>query len=234
MKKLIKTIVLYRALAIGEERIDICRPFQADILSECYSRILKSSHLYGTPSLICFTENLKVAVEYAGKPGYSGAIASITACLWDNGTCTLAANTDAFVHRLWRLIDWIDLLEPSQAEAINLNYPRNKIPLTSIISYGGQNTARAYSFRSKIWVAHVESQIEYTEIFLAETVKDKLQAQKRTVYPSFNAIPYSLKTQTSNCTNLLAAFNELFPQQKKPWIRNTIKELEEIIKNHCA
>lgn len=227
MRKLVRAITIYRALANGEKKL-WCMPFRADILSEAYSRVLNTSNRYGMPSLRCFTESFRVAYEYSKKPGYSGEIAVLTIYIWSDGTCTLE-NDNAFVHRLWDMADWLDIASRANRHfAHNLNYASEDVPLYNIVSFGGQRTARAVAFASKIWVIHVEKAMEYFRRLTEEEIA--ILQRKRAIYPSLHAIHYSF--DKGICDILIENFDKF--NASKAWVKNSKAELGSIKAKLCV
>ncbi|MBR3507753.1 MAG: hypothetical protein IKO03_03035 [Lachnospiraceae bacterium] len=229
-KKLLKTLNLYRGLAVGEK--DLCTgSMRASLLDECYSRVLRSSQLCSSPSLVCFSENPSIALAYASMPGYNGNIGIVSVNIYSDGTCSLCRNTDVMAQRLWTTEDWIYVAQKSNSLlAQNLNLQNAIIPLSTILQSGGQCTARGYASKSKIWVVSTWGHsISYDQIMTKEEVQKSLSV--RAYYPSFRNINYSLDKRLID--SLKGHFNKMI-NNKKNWVRCTLEILDEIEKNYCT
>lgn len=236
-----KTIYLYRALAEGEDKL-ICNTYSSgsNLISEAYSRVLSSSLLNPAPSLRCFSEDPRIALEYSKKldQGYSGKIVKIEAKISEEGDARIEGiEGKVEAYRLWRIEDWLHLAALSELSAlpgepltvINLNCSV-ETKLSNVITYGGQSSARAYCLRSMAWVIHQEEEMSYDKIshILSEDEKRDIEKMKRYFFPSNKVIKYKDPQIEKICKSLLEEFQEFLLANKKSWVKNTIDELKKI------
>lgn len=217
-------LFLYRALEIGEIKLKTAS-YTTDILSEHYSRVLKTSKNV-SPTLRCASEDPRVALQYSRMPGYSGDIAKIGITIMSDGTCKIDQMPKATVHRLWRVIDWLDLASTAGVRtARNNNYETEPVTLESIIGYGGHQTARAFSHAKRTWAMH-SSDIAYAYDMIEENEKKDISNITYFRLPSYNAILYDNPGIKNLCTSLITSYERM--ESDKAWVRNTIDELKRI------
>lgn len=147
-------ISIYRALP--ENPIEIASCLKADLLSEAMSRVMASSHANKQPYFLCFTEDPRIAIRYAAKPGYSGQIARIKLIIGDDGNLAVLGDNKALVYRTWHMLDWLHLMQCSNwpKAAVNINYSTFERPLEDIITYGGRRSPRAYAHADRGFIVH--------------------------------------------------------------------------------
>ncbi len=233
-KELIKKICVYRGLLEDEISL-ITNSYASDILSEYYSKTLRSSKINSHTSIRCASEDPRVAYEYSQKPGCSGKIAKIEVLIWSDGSTTIKDMPGANIYRMWHMSDWLNLSAiAGTLAAKNLNYDTREVLLNNIISYGGQSTARSYARKNFMWgMNSAEVQYDY-QYFLTEGEMEDIKNKKSFNLPSNRCIHYNNPNIILICNSLIIDFELYSKSNNKAWVRYTIEELQNIKANVLA